>query len=155
MVTQELIGDEDCLYLNVFTTDIKPRKKRTVMVWIHAGGFFTGTGDDCFYGPDYIVNKEVVLITLNYRLGALGMMFTVRLFKCIVNSALFAVSCSCVSTRASSLFPLAKLFRSPIYTIFLFYYFWGSSPHLFPNSNNPHDNNSKDHRKRETFLSRI
>ncbi|GAB1863192.1 Carboxylic ester hydrolase [Camponotus japonicus] len=68
----EIIGDEDCLYLNVFTTDIKSLKKRPVMVWIHGGGFFLGSGDSSFYGPDYIVEKDVVLVTLNYRLGALG-----------------------------------------------------------------------------------
>ncbi|XP_029165265.1 esterase B1-like [Nylanderia fulva] len=67
-----LIGDEDCLYLNVFTNDINPSKKRPVMVWIHGGGFFVGSGDSSFYGPDYIVQKDVVLVTLNYRLGVLG-----------------------------------------------------------------------------------
>ncbi|EFN67608.1 Liver carboxylesterase 31, partial [Camponotus floridanus] len=68
----EIIGDEDCLYLNVFTTDIKSSEKRPVMVWIHGGGFFFGSGDSTLYGPDYIVKKDVVLVTLNYRLGVLG-----------------------------------------------------------------------------------
>ncbi|XP_025262687.1 juvenile hormone esterase isoform X4 [Camponotus floridanus] len=68
----EIIGDEDCLYLNVFTTDIKSSEKRPVMVWIHGGGFFFGSGDSSFYSPDYIVEKDVLLITLNYRLGVLG-----------------------------------------------------------------------------------
>lgn len=70
--TQEVIGDEDCLYLNVFTTDTKPLKKRAVMVWIHGGGFFMGSGNASFYGPDHIIRKDVVLVTLNYRLGVLG-----------------------------------------------------------------------------------
>ncbi|XP_011688875.1 PREDICTED: juvenile hormone esterase-like, partial [Wasmannia auropunctata] len=43
-----------------------------VMVWIHGGGFFYGSGDELIYGPDYIVPKDVVLVTLNYRLGVLG-----------------------------------------------------------------------------------
>ncbi|XP_025262683.1 esterase E4 isoform X1 [Camponotus floridanus] len=68
----EIIGDEDCLYLNVFTTDIKSSEKRPVMVWIHGGGFYIGSGDSTFYGPDYIVEKDIVLVTLNYRLGVLG-----------------------------------------------------------------------------------
>ncbi|XP_011705444.1 PREDICTED: juvenile hormone esterase-like, partial [Wasmannia auropunctata] len=34
--------------------------------------FFFGSGDKLFYGPDYIVPKNVVLVTLNYRLGVLG-----------------------------------------------------------------------------------
>ncbi|XP_020283640.1 esterase E4-like isoform X4 [Pseudomyrmex gracilis] len=71
-VTNTIIGDEDCLYLNVYTTDIKPPKKRAVMVWIHGGGFFCGESTSTFFGPDYIVPKDVVLVTLNYRLGALG-----------------------------------------------------------------------------------
>ncbi|XP_020282812.1 esterase E4-like [Pseudomyrmex gracilis] len=70
--TQEFDGDEDCLYLNVYTTDIKPQTKRPVMVWIHGGGFYLGSGDAKLYGPDYIIQKDVVLITLNYRLGVFG-----------------------------------------------------------------------------------
>jgi len=65
-------GDEDCLYLNVYTMDIV--KKRPVMIWIHGGAFSMGSGDATFYGPDYIVQKDVVLVTLNYRLGVLGML---------------------------------------------------------------------------------
>ncbi|XP_077270682.1 juvenile hormone esterase-like [Temnothorax americanus] len=70
--TGEIEGDEDCLYLNVYTTKIESSKKRAVMVWIHGGTFYMGSGDALFYGPDYIVQKDVVLVTLNYRLGVLG-----------------------------------------------------------------------------------
>ncbi|XP_012215168.1 juvenile hormone esterase-like isoform X1 [Linepithema humile] len=70
--TQEMIGDEDCLYLNVYTININLRKKRSVMVWIHGGGFSSGSGDSSLYGPDYIIQKDVILVTLNYRLGVLG-----------------------------------------------------------------------------------
>lgn len=42
------------------------------MVFIHGGGFKLGSGDDLIYGPDYLLQKDVVLVTLNYRLGALG-----------------------------------------------------------------------------------
>ncbi|EZA57759.1 Esterase FE4 [Ooceraea biroi] len=72
MFSSEIIGDEDCLFLNVYTTDMKPHKKRSVMVWIHGGGYVVGMGDESLYGPDHIVQKDVVLVTLNYRLGALG-----------------------------------------------------------------------------------
>ncbi|KAL6434746.1 hypothetical protein ACFW04_005157 [Cataglyphis niger] len=71
-ITREMIGDEDCLYLNVYTADIESWRKRPVMVWIHGGAFSTGSGDATIYGPDYIVRKDVVLVTLNYRLGVLG-----------------------------------------------------------------------------------
>ncbi|KAL6434742.1 hypothetical protein ACFW04_005157 [Cataglyphis niger] len=70
--THKVIGDEDCLYLNVFTTKIETLRKRVVMVWIHGGGFFMGSGDASFYGPDHIVRKDIILVTLNYRLGVLG-----------------------------------------------------------------------------------
>ncbi|KAL0113970.1 hypothetical protein PUN28_011347 [Cardiocondyla obscurior] len=72
LLTREVIGDEDCLYLNVYTTKIEPSKKCAVMVWIHGGGYFMGSGDAIWYGPDYLVAKNVVLVTLNYRLGPLG-----------------------------------------------------------------------------------
>jgi len=52
---------------------MNPEKKHPVMVWIHGGGFYAGSGDASFYGPDYIVQKDIVLVTLNYRLGVLGM----------------------------------------------------------------------------------
>jgi len=42
------------------------------MMFIHGGGFFFGSGDTDFYGPDFLVTKDIVLVTVNYRLGALG-----------------------------------------------------------------------------------
>ncbi len=45
-----------------------------VMVWIHGGAFYMGSGNGVtdMFGPRYILDREVVLITLNYRLGPLG-----------------------------------------------------------------------------------
>lgn len=63
---------EDCLYLNVYSPDIKPTSPIPVMVWIHGGGFIWGSGNDDLYGPEYLVKHEVVLVTFNYRLEALG-----------------------------------------------------------------------------------
>ncbi|KAK0169506.1 hypothetical protein PV327_011530 [Microctonus hyperodae] len=42
------------------------------MVWIHGGGFVMGSGDDDIFGPDYLIENDVVLVTINYRLGILG-----------------------------------------------------------------------------------
>ncbi|XP_012543069.1 esterase FE4 [Monomorium pharaonis] len=70
--TNKVEGDEDCLYLNVYTTKIDPSEKHSVMVWIHGGGYFAGSGDTASYGPDYIMQKDIVLVTLNYRLDVLG-----------------------------------------------------------------------------------
>ena len=46
------------------------------MVWIHGGGFNSGTGngETDFYGPNSILDRDVVLVTINYRLGALGIL---------------------------------------------------------------------------------
>lgn len=42
------------------------------MVFIHGGGFSHGDGGCKLYGPDFLVNEGVVLVTFNYRLGVLG-----------------------------------------------------------------------------------
>ena len=44
------------------------------MVWIHGGSFMTGSGngETDIYGPAYFLDRDVVLVTINYRLGALG-----------------------------------------------------------------------------------
>jgi para-nitrobenzyl esterase len=63
---------EDCLNLNVFTpaTD---GKRRPVMFWIHGGGFTHGAGYEPLYnGGPLAVRGDVVVVTINYRLGALG-----------------------------------------------------------------------------------
>ncbi|XP_026318750.1 esterase B1-like [Hyposmocoma kahamanoa] len=65
-------GSEDCLYLNVYTPNIKPDKPLPVMFWIHGGGFYWGSGNDDFYGPDFLVRQEVILVTINYRLEVVG-----------------------------------------------------------------------------------
>lgn len=66
------VGSEDCLYLNVYTPSLKPPTPTPVMVFIHGGGFLWGSGNDDLYGPEFLVRKGVVLVTFNYRLGALG-----------------------------------------------------------------------------------
>lgn len=70
--THEFVGDDDCLYLNVYTPTTEVTSKRAVMVWIHGGGFINGSGDNTFYGPDYLIRKDIVLVTINYRLGIFG-----------------------------------------------------------------------------------
>lgn len=67
-----LRGSEDCLYLNVYTPELKPDKPLPVMVWIHGGGFMSGSGNDDLYGPEFLVRQGVILVTFNYRLEVLG-----------------------------------------------------------------------------------
>ncbi|XP_050428135.1 esterase E4-like [Adelges cooleyi] len=70
-----IIGDEDCLYLNVYTPNTNG--KLPVMFWIHGGGFAAGSGGSVFTGgPDYFMDKDVVLVSINYRLGLLGFLST-------------------------------------------------------------------------------
>ncbi|XP_045769192.1 acetylcholinesterase-like isoform X3 [Maniola jurtina] len=64
------IGSEDCLYLNVYTPNLVPINPLPVMVWIHGGGFMIGGGDND--GPQFLLRKDVILVTINYRLEILG-----------------------------------------------------------------------------------
>ncbi|XP_038219764.1 esterase FE4-like [Zerene cesonia] len=68
----EFIGKEDCLYLNVYTPNIEPENPLPVMVFIHGGGFFCGSGNSERYGPEFLIKHNVILVTINYRLDILG-----------------------------------------------------------------------------------
>ncbi|WP_285274978.1 carboxylesterase/lipase family protein [Halopseudomonas bauzanensis] len=61
--------DEDCLFLNVYAPEAPG--EYPVMVWIHGGAFIYGSGG-ASYDPVRLVEQGVVVVTLNYRLGALG-----------------------------------------------------------------------------------
>ena len=63
---------EDCLYLNVWTTATDTDAKRPVMVWIHGGGLSLGWSHQRLYDGSNLAKRGVVLVSINYRLGALG-----------------------------------------------------------------------------------
>ncbi|MDQ1403510.1 MAG: para-nitrobenzyl esterase [Actinomycetota bacterium] len=64
--------DEDCLTLNVWTPAADDGK-RPVMVWIHGGAYVTGAGSQKWYDGSLLAQRgDVVVVTINYRLGALG-----------------------------------------------------------------------------------
>jgi para-nitrobenzyl esterase len=66
---------EDCLTLNIWTPAATKDdgKKRPVMVWIHGGAFQTGSGGGLLYrGHNLAKRGDAVVVTINYRLGALG-----------------------------------------------------------------------------------
>lgn len=66
-------GNEDCLYLNVWTHCAgKSDTKLPVMVWIHGGGWTGGNGSRPHYSGKAISRRGVILVTVNYRLGAMG-----------------------------------------------------------------------------------
>lgn len=65
--------DEDCLNLNVWGPAQPSEKPRPVMVWIHGGAYFIGFSSQPVYdGKSLVENGDVILVTVNYRLGALG-----------------------------------------------------------------------------------
>ncbi|XP_059353517.1 carboxylesterase 4A-like [Daphnia carinata] len=68
--SNEPVGDEDCLILNIYTPSI--RGSRAVMVFLHGGAFVTGGGVSYFFGPKLLLEQDIVLVTVQYRLGALG-----------------------------------------------------------------------------------
>ena len=64
---------EECLYLNLWTPTRSGAKSLPVMVFIHGGSFVSGAGSLPIYdGARLAVRGEVIVVTLNYRLGALG-----------------------------------------------------------------------------------
>ncbi|CAG4972424.1 unnamed protein product [Colias eurytheme] len=69
--------DEDCLTVNVYTPLRSERKgKLPVIFFIHPGGFYSMTGRSDLAGPHYLLDRDIVLVTINYRLGALGFLST-------------------------------------------------------------------------------
>src|SRR5262249_24249319 len=64
---------EDCLVLNVFTSGLKDGRKRPVMVWLHGGGFSSGSGSGRILdGTSLAHTHDVVVVTVNHRLNVFG-----------------------------------------------------------------------------------
>jgi para-nitrobenzyl esterase len=75
-VTSVIPGDErcqseDCLYLNIFTPS-PHGSGLPVMVFLHGGGFVSGSASSALYAGDALAGEGAVLVTVGYRLGALG-----------------------------------------------------------------------------------
>lgn len=68
---------EDCLYLNIWAPE--KAEKLPVIVWIHGGGYFGGTGAQALYDGTRLTKKGVIVVTLNYRLGVFGFLATPEL----------------------------------------------------------------------------
>lgn len=73
-----IIGDEDCLYLNIYTPKVTFSRNELlpVMFYIHGGAFNMGFAEYEKIGPQMLMNKDIVLVTVNYRLGPLGFFST-------------------------------------------------------------------------------
>ncbi|GBP50159.1 Esterase FE4 [Eumeta japonica] len=72
LTNEFMTSSEDCLFLNVYSPDLKPKHLLPVMFFIHGGGYKSGSGDSDNYGPDFLMKQGVVLVTINYRLEVLG-----------------------------------------------------------------------------------
>nr|XP_013114343.1 unnamed protein product [Stomoxys calcitrans] len=71
-VRRMIEGSEDCLYLNVYAKKLHSEKPLPVMVWIHGGAFQFGEASRDIYAPDYFMQRDVILVTIAYRLGVFG-----------------------------------------------------------------------------------
>ena len=70
---------EDCLFLNVWSGASSAAERRPVFVWIYGGGFSGGTGSSPEFDGTSLARKGLVVVTFNYRLGALGFLATPEL----------------------------------------------------------------------------
>ncbi len=71
---------EDCLALNIWTAALRDHHRRPVMVWIHGGGFSTGSGSSPVYDGTNLARKgDVVVVTVNHRLNVFGHLYLARL----------------------------------------------------------------------------
>lgn len=69
-------ASEDCLFLNVWTRGLGDGKKRPIMVWLHGGGYVTGSGASHGYDGVRLANRgDVVVVTINHRLNAFGYLY--------------------------------------------------------------------------------
>jgi para-nitrobenzyl esterase len=72
---------EDCLYLNVWTSPKSTEKKKAVFVWIYGGGLSSGSANCAIYDGGEMAKKDVVFVSINYRVGVFGFMAHPELSK--------------------------------------------------------------------------
>jgi len=67
------VEGENCLVLNVWTPGLEPSERKPVMVWLHGGGFVSGSGSGTIYNGRNLADRgDLVLVSINHRLGVLG-----------------------------------------------------------------------------------
>ncbi|GAB0098677.1 Carboxylic ester hydrolase [Sergentomyia squamirostris] len=77
-LNSDSFGQEDCLYLNVYSKPSFFGVLKPVLVWIHGGFFNYGSAYiDGADRPDYLVDEDILVVTFNYRLGILGYLYRV------------------------------------------------------------------------------
>jgi carboxylesterase type B len=71
----QVVGSEDCLTLNVYTPELPSTgndRLRPVLVYIHGGRWLVGTASSKAYSPIYLMDQDIVVVSIQYRVGALG-----------------------------------------------------------------------------------
>ena len=95
-------GQEDCLYLNVFTPDLpitERQNKLPVMVWLFGATFSSGTSRDDIFGPERFMNsKDIVLVTVNYRIGVFGFL-SLGIDTCPGNQVEISITYQCQKSK--------------------------------------------------------
>lgn len=67
---------EECLVLNIWTPDLNANARRPVMVWLHGGGYSSGSGSSSISdGTNLARHHDVIVVSLNHRLGPLGFLY--------------------------------------------------------------------------------
>lgn len=74
-------GEEDCLYLNVFTPTLNPKANLDVLVYIHGGAFMFGSKN--LQGPEILQGNDIVQVNMNYRLGPIGQYQSLIIIQCV------------------------------------------------------------------------
>lgn len=78
---------EDCLFLNVYTPGLRDGKKRPVMVWLHGGGYTSGSSHSHYAEGDRLAHRgDVVVVTVNHRLNAFGYLYLAHLDPALADS---------------------------------------------------------------------
>ncbi|XP_041984347.1 esterase FE4-like [Aricia agestis] len=72
LIDSVIVGNEDCLKLNVYTPAVRSTKPYSVMVYIHGGLFIDGSVSTLLYGPDYFLDHGVIYVAVSYRLNVEG-----------------------------------------------------------------------------------
>ena len=95
---------EDCLYLNIWTPAKSAQERLPVIVWIYGGGYINGSASMPLYWGDRLAHKGVIVVTIAYRLGPLGLLAHPELTRCAGHRQYLLVeprglrSCSAINT---------------------------------------------------------
>ncbi|MFC3443266.1 carboxylesterase/lipase family protein [Sphingobium rhizovicinum] len=76
---QQAATSEDCLFLNIWTPGLEPAARRPVMLYIHGGAYSNGSVVDPLNDGRHLAGRDVVVVTVNHRLNALGYLYLARL----------------------------------------------------------------------------